>query len=130
MRVIDVDSHFLEPPDWLEQVDPGLAAEIPPSDPIDRVVRGVVGDLLDVVPTSQRPDNPLALLGPSGRRSFEAMISMNEEEAAAAALGPKSSYDAAARIEFCDAYGIDVQFLNSTLGSVPLPRRWGRGGRI
>jgi predicted TIM-barrel fold metal-dependent hydrolase len=119
MRVIDVDSHYLEPPDWLSQIDPALAAEIPPSDPVDRVVRGVVGDLLDVVPPSQRPANPIALLGPSGQRSFEAMMSMNEEEAAAAALGPKSSYDAAARIEFCDENGIDVQFLNSTLGSGP-----------
>lgn len=119
MRVIDVDSHFLEPPDWLEQIDPTLATEIPPSDPIDRVVRGVVGDLLDVVPVSQRPENPLALLGPSGRRSFEAMIAMNEEEAAIAAQAPLSSYDPAARIEFCDENGIDVQFLNSTLGSGP-----------
>lgn len=119
MRVIDVDSHFLEPPDWLSQVDPELAAEIPPSDPIDRVVRGVVGDLLDVVPPSQRPADPIALLGPSGRRSFEAMLAMNEEEAAAAAAGPKSSYDAEARIAFCDANGIDVQFMNSTLGTGP-----------
>ncbi len=119
MRVIDVDSHFLEPPDWLSQVDPALAAEIPESDPIDRVVRGVVGDLLDVVPPSQRPADPIALLGPSGRRSFEAMLAMNAEEAAAAAAGPKSSYDAQARIAFCDANGIDVQFLNSTLGTGP-----------
>ena len=119
MRVIDVDSHYLEPPDWLSQVDPALAAEIPESDPIDRVVRGVVGDLLDVVPPSQRPADPIALLGPSGRRSFEAMLAMNEEEAAAAAAGPKSSYDAEARIAFCDANGIDVQFLNSTLGTGP-----------
>ena len=119
MRVIDVDSHFLEPPDWLEQVDPTLAKEIPPSDPMDRVVRGVVGDLLDVVPTSQRPDNLLELLGPSGRRSFEAMINMNMEEAAAAASGPLSSYEATARLEFCDENGIDIQFLNSTLGSGP-----------
>ena len=48
MRVIDVDSHFMEPIDWLEQVDPALAKEIPPSDEsfIERVVQGVVGDLL------------------------------------------------------------------------------------
>ncbi len=121
MRVIDVDSHFLEPPDWLDQVDPELAAQIPASDPIDRVVRGVVGDLLDVVPTSQRPADPLALLGPSGRRSFEAMIAMNEDEAAeaAASADPLSSYDAEARLAFCDTHGIDVQFLNSTLGTGP-----------
>jgi predicted TIM-barrel fold metal-dependent hydrolase len=119
MRVIDVDSHFLEPPGWLDQIDPNLAREIPPSDPIDRVVRGVVGDLLDVVPPGQRPENPLALLGPSGRRSLEAMLAMNREEAAAASSGPLSSYDAEARLAFCDENGIDIQFLNSTLGSGP-----------
>ncbi|MAG30265.1 MAG: hypothetical protein CL908_05140 [Deltaproteobacteria bacterium] len=119
MRVIDVDSHYLEPPGWLEQVDPALAKEIPASDATDRVVRGVVGDLLDVVPASQLPENPLALLGPSGRRLFEAMMEMNEDEAATAAQGPKSSYDADARIAFCDEHGIDVQFLNSTLGTGP-----------
>jgi predicted TIM-barrel fold metal-dependent hydrolase len=103
----------------LERVDPALAREIPASDPMDRVVRGVVGDLLDVVPPSQRPDNILELLGPSGRRSLEAMLEMNEEEAAAAASGPLASYDATARLEFCDENAIDVQFLNSTLGSGP-----------
>ena len=33
MRLIDVDSHFLEPPDWLHSIDPKLAAEIPAGDP-------------------------------------------------------------------------------------------------
>ncbi len=119
MRVIDVDSHYLEPPDWLSQIDPKLAKEIPPHDPIDRIVSGVVGDLLEVVPRSQRPDNLLGLLGPSGRRALEAMLEMNAEQSVPAASGPPSSYDAAARIEFCDANGIDIQFLNSTLGTGP-----------
>ena len=56
MRVVDVDSHYFEPPDWLSQVDPALAAEISPGDPIERVVRFVVGDLLDVVPRDQLPE--------------------------------------------------------------------------
>ena len=62
MRVIDIDSHYFEPPDWLSQVDPALAAEIPPHDPIERVVRFVVGDLLDAVPRDQLPENLLELL--------------------------------------------------------------------
>src|SRR5262244_3663115 len=103
MRVIDVDSHFLEPVDWLARVSPALAAEIPPCDPIERIVQGVVGDLLEVVPRSQRPANLLDLLAPSGRRHLEAMLAMN----------------AAARLRFCDEHGIDVQFLNPTLGIGP-----------
>jgi hypothetical protein len=52
MRVIDVDSHFMEPVDWLEQIDPRLAKLIPPSDEsfIERVVQGVVGDLIEAIP--------------------------------------------------------------------------------
>lgn len=119
MRVIDVDSHFLEPVDWLAQVDPALAAEIPPSDPIERIVQNVVGDLLEVVPRSQRPANLLELLAPSGRRHLEAMLAMNEAESRAVAAGPPSSYDAEARLRFCDEHGVDVQFLNPTLGSGP-----------
>ena len=119
MRVIDVDSHFLEPTDWLHQVAPDLADELPPSDPIQRVVQNVVGDLLEVVPTSQRPENLIDLLAPSGRRALRAMLDQNEEETAAALEGPLSSYDADARVAFCDDHDIDVQFLNSTLGSGP-----------
>ena len=79
MRLIDVDSHFLEPPDWLHTIDPKLAAEIPPGDPIERIVQGVVGDLLDVVPRSQRPENQIDLLAPSGRRALEALLAENAE---------------------------------------------------
>ena len=117
MRVIDVDSHFLEPVDWLAQVSPALAAEIPPCDPIERIVQGVVGDLLEVVPRSQRPANLLDLLAPSGRRHLEAMLAMNEAESREQ-VAP-SSHDGAARLRFCDERGIDVQFLNPTLGIGP-----------
>lgn len=119
MRVVDVDSHFLEPTDWLQQVDPDLAKELPASDPILRVVQNVVGDLLEVVPSSQRPENVIDMLAPSGRRALQAMLDQNEAEREAALQGPLESYDADARLAFCDARGIDVQFLNSTLGSGP-----------
>jgi len=58
MRVIDSDSHYFEPADWLSQIDPALAAEIPPHDPIERVVRFVVGDLLDAVPRNSTSSPP------------------------------------------------------------------------
>jgi predicted TIM-barrel fold metal-dependent hydrolase len=119
MRVIDVDSHFLEPVDWLVQVDPKLAEAIPPTDPIRRIVQNVVGDLLAVVPSSQRPKNLLELLAPSGRRSLEAMLEQNRDESQPLLEDAPSSYDAEARLAFCDEKGIDIQFLNSTLGSEP-----------
>lgn len=119
MRLIDVDSHFLEPPDWLATIDPKLAAEIPPSDPIERIVQGVVGDLLDVVPRSQRPENMIDLLAPSGRRALNALLADNAEVREAKLAGPPGSYDADERIAFCDQHGIEIQFLNSTFGTGP-----------
>jgi hypothetical protein len=119
MRLIDVDSHFLEPPDWLQSIDPKLAAEIPPGDPIERIVQGVVGDLLDVVPRSQRPENLIDLLAPSGRRALEALLAENAEIRDAKLAGPPGSYDASERIALLDQHGIEMQFLNSTLGTGP-----------
>jgi predicted TIM-barrel fold metal-dependent hydrolase len=119
MRLIDVDSHFLEPPDWLQSIDPKLAAEIPPGDPIERIVQGVVGDLLDIVPRSQRPENLIELLAPSGKRALAALLAENAEIRDAKLAGPPGSYDASERIALLDQHGIDVQFLNSTLGTGP-----------
>jgi len=118
MRLIDVDSHFLEPPDWLQSIDPELAAEIPPGDPIERIVIGVVGDLLEVVPRSQRPANLIDLLAPSGRRALEAMLA-DAELVAEKLAGPPGSYLPAERIPLLDQHGIEKQFLNSTLGTGP-----------
>ena len=118
MRVIDVDSHYFEPPDWLSQVDPALAAEIPPGDPIERVVRFVVGDLLDVVPRDQLPDDLLDLLAPAGHRALEDSLQrIADESGAADSSPPPMSYDAEARLAFNDAQGIDVQFINPTFAS-------------
>lgn len=120
MRVVDIDSHYFEPADWLAQVDPALAAEIPAHDPIERVVRFVVGDLLDTVPRDQLPDNLLDLLAPSGHRALEdALERIDDESTAADASPPPMSYDAGARLAFNDAQGIDVQFINPTFASNP-----------
>lgn len=119
MRLIDVDSHFLEPPNWLETIDPKLAGEIPPGDPIERIVIGVVGDLLEVVPRSQRPENLIDLLAPSGRRALKALLAENAEVRESKLAGPPGSYEPAERIRLLDAHGIEKQFLNSTLGTGP-----------
>ena len=69
MRIIDVDSHFIEPKDWLDEVDPELVEMIGPNDDnfIERVVEGVVGDLLDDVPMRNRPEHLTDLLAPAGK---------------------------------------------------------------
>jgi len=131
MRVIDVDSHFMEPLDWLEQVDPTLAREIPPSEEsfIERVVQGVVGDLIEAIPRSQRPKNLLELLAPSGRRSTEALLAATAEQQRERLTVPPTGYDGDARVKFCDDHGIDIQFVNSTMGSTPYGLAMKRGQR-
>jgi uncharacterized protein len=121
MRVIDVDSHFMEPIDWLEQVDPTLAKLIPPSDEsfIERVVQGVVGDLLEAIPRKQRPENLIDLLAPSGKRSLQALLAATAEQQKEMMTVPPTGYDAEARIKFCDDHGIDIQLVNSTMGTTP-----------
>lgn len=121
MRVIDVDSHFMEPLDWLDQVDPTLAKQIPPSEEsfIERVVQGVVGDLLEAIPRKQRPENLIDLLAPSGKRSLQALLAATAEQQKEMMNIPPAGYDGDARIKFCDEHGIDVQLVNSTMGATP-----------
>jgi hypothetical protein len=61
MKIIDVDSHFYEPVDWLEQTDPKLAAEIPKIDIVTLMTTSIAGDLLASLPPELRPD-PMSLL--------------------------------------------------------------------
>ena len=118
MRVIDVDSHYFEPPDWLASVDPGLAAELPREDTVERVVRFVVGDLIDRVPREQLPDDLIRLLAPAGERALRSSLTrIAEEDAAAGDVPAPLSYDATARLAHMDAHGIDVQLLNPTFAS-------------
>jgi len=118
MRIIDVDSHFIEPKDWLDEVDPELVEMIGPNDDnfIERVVEGVVGDLLDDVPMRNRPEHLTDLLAPAGRRS---LMKLMEASASQANEASPAGYDGAARIAFCDERGIDIQFLNPTMGTTP-----------
>ena len=118
MRVIDVDSHYFEPPDWLASVDPDLAAKVPSGDTIERVVRFVVGDLLDRLPREQLPEDLIRLLAPAGERALrESLARIADEDAAKAEAPPPLSYDASARLAHMDAHGIDVQFLNPTFAN-------------
>ena len=127
MRVVDVDSHYFEPPDWLEQIDPRLAAELPPQNPRENVVRFVVGDLIDRVPREQLPDDLLELLAPSGQRALERSLERIVDESAEPQPAPMS-YDAEARLASNAAKGIDLQFINPTYASdrVNTARRAGR----
>ena len=50
MRIIDVDSHLMEPFDWLDEHFPDLAAALPPVDFAARFQSRVRDDMMDAVP--------------------------------------------------------------------------------
>ena len=51
MPVIDVDSHLMEPFDWLETRFPELAEELPPVDVIGEMLRVSQDDMMDALPS-------------------------------------------------------------------------------
>ena len=130
MPVIDIDSHFQEPLDWLEKHDPKLAARVPNFDMPAYFAELVSGEFIGQIPPDARPV-PLDVvpevfrdfLGriPQGRAKgseVEAcMDTMTDEEG-----GPlfqtfraRGAWKAADRIGLLDAEGIDIQFVNPTL---------------
>ena len=52
--VIDVDSHFVEPPNWLETVDPELAHEVAVVAPTS-IGEQAIGEVFESIPLEGRP---------------------------------------------------------------------------
>ena len=50
MRVIDVDSHFMEPFTWFEDAFPEIHAKCPPVPLVEMVVEALMGDLVTSLP--------------------------------------------------------------------------------
>ena len=62
MRIIDVDSHFYEPLDWLEESAPKLAEQLPPPSITDFIFQFVASDLIASIPEELMPSEPMDLL--------------------------------------------------------------------
>ena len=115
MRIIDVDAHLHEPLDWVEQTDPGLAAELgPPARFMDIAssVFGFADSSFELLPEAQRPKDRFDLVPPGFIRHLELTDLLQPERQQRAVDDP--FYDPDARLAFCDERGIDVQFLNPT----------------
>ena len=61
MRIVDVDSHFYEPLDWLDEHFPALAAQLPPLSISDFIFRFGMSDVLDAIPPDMQLDDPMDL---------------------------------------------------------------------
>lgn len=135
MRVIDADSHFVEPLDWVKRVDPALSRrlgeEMSVQEFLERMTVGLVSEMFTGLPASLRPS--AKELAPNGlgpildTLGFEVTtdapdrkipLSEFQQLLGASPLGeqlwPEGAFDPEERIRFCDARGIDLQFVNPT----------------
>jgi len=113
MRVIDVDAHLHEPVDWLEEVDSQLAGIL--GDPLRFIdiadgIFGISNSGVARLPQQQQPVNRRESLLPGFVHHLEMT---DQRQPSYQADTPGNVFcDAGARLEMCDAEGIDVQFLN------------------
>ncbi|MFU8817910.1 MAG: amidohydrolase family protein [Pseudomonadales bacterium] len=113
MRIIDVDAHFHEPVDWLQSTDPALAGQLgPPPRFIDiaDAVFGINNPAISQLPEWQQPQATWDTVLPGFVQHLE--MTDTRQPAHQADLAGDPVCDPQARLEACDAEGIDVQFLN------------------
>ena len=140
MPVIDVDSHLMEPFDWLETRFPELAEELPPVDVIGEMLRVSQDDMMDALPASlrreaRRADDDVALQAPVFVLAAQ-MRSLNREQAldlvsdlhgVDAVIAQKvvdvlfahGAWQGAERVDVLDEIGIDFQFSLMNGGHAP-----------
>jgi predicted TIM-barrel fold metal-dependent hydrolase len=116
VRIIDVDSHFYEPLDWLGENFPDLARQLPPPSITDFIFKFVASDVLQAIPPEQQLEDPMDLF--PDLRGFlgslpspETLMKMYEKDRAVS--HPEE------RIELCDDQGIELQFINSNWAHMP-----------
>jgi predicted TIM-barrel fold metal-dependent hydrolase len=121
MPVIDVDSHFMEPFNWLEQAFPELARRVPEPDMVEILGEALFADLLANTPPKFRP-SVRDIIPESFLPVLDALTSMKVGEVAAmmsggdlgALTGAMSALGAANgddRIAYLDTVGTDIQFV-------------------
>jgi uncharacterized protein len=121
MPVIDVDSHFMEPFNWLEQAFPELARRVPEPDMVEILGEALFADLLANMPPKFRP-SVRDIIPDSFLPVLDALTSMKVGEVAAmmsggdlgALTGAMSAAGAANgddRVAYLDAIGTDIQFV-------------------
>ena len=115
MRVIDVDAHLHEPLDWVERTDPALAEALGPPARFMEVadaVFGISNPALSALPGTRQPSGSYDTILPGFVRHLEMTDTRQPERQADSGNDPFCGSEA--RLAFCDARGIDVQFLNPT----------------
>ena len=106
--IFDIDAHFEPGGDWLDPY-PKLKAKLPRFHPAITAVEGIAGDLLRMVPEADRPS--VEDLAPPGLAVLFGQEKAAEAERRAEFEGKnqRATADAAARVKWLDAQGIDLQ---------------------
>ncbi len=131
MRVIDVDAHFLEPLDWLVEVRPDLAAELPRPPRFMQMLsmaqQGLAASLPEDFPV---PEDPLDLMPGEFRAHCAKTDALQPDHYDPESHDPR--YRGDARIALCDEVGIDVQWLSPTFdfGVIVQAMMTGRGDLV
>lgn len=114
MRVVDVDSHFHEPRDWLAITDPKLDAEVGSIHHIKEAMKDFYysNPRLAALPDTEKPQGNDEVL-PLG---FVEHLDLTEERHPDRQEESKGEpfFSAEGRLKFCDDNRIDVQILNPT----------------
>src|SRR3954451_508120 len=140
MPVIDVDSHLMEPFDWLETRFPELAEDLPPVDVIGEMLRVSQDDMMDALPASirreaRRADDDVVMQAPVFVL-LEQLRSLNREQAldlvsdlhgvdaviaqkVVDVLFARGAWQGAERVDVLDEIGIDFQFSWMNGGHAP-----------
>lgn len=135
MNAIDADSHFVEPLDWLSRVDRALFERVGATMSLrelgELITVREVTEMFSALPPPLRPtvaqlaprgvDALLERLGvelhsedPNQRIGLSQLQQGLRDSALGAILWPQGAVDPAERLEFCDARGIGLQFVNPT----------------
>lgn len=123
MPVIDVDSHFYEPFDWLEKTDPELVAELPQVDKLTLVVTTAFGEVLSGLPPQHRPNPyrsiPGVQLDADGRPTPET-LERGEQLIVGYIESLTGGWRPHERLEHLRAQGIDQQWVLPTFAFNPI----------
>src|SRR5579863_592697 len=106
MPVIDVDSHFHEPMDWLEITRPDLAEQIAPPLTFFDFMRSGQAALVPRLPEELRPKDPADLMSPSFRRLMQELSALQPGAYDSSDQDPY--YAGGARVRELDAQGVDI----------------------
>ncbi len=116
MRIIDIDSHFYEPLDWLDENFPELARQLPPPSITDFIFQFVASDLIQAIPPELRPADQMDLV--PGMKGFLGKLPTVEMLTEIYAKERAFSHPEE-RQRLCDEKNIAVQVINSNWAHLP-----------